>query len=1582
MKKRTLPAFSILALLIFLHATFFPTVSWALTGATIQPEFTGYESSAGSDMVNLITGDLAYSIPLVNVPGPEGGFSLPLSYHSGIKMEDEASWTGLGWALNPGLILRQVSQFPDDFVGEELDIDMFNSGGWSKYRNVFGLYEKSWDSEGNWGGSAGLFSIFRVGFGNQTGITALGVTFGKNNHTTVDPVGVVTSVMSVVTIGTSSAVTAAASASKAALAVGREVASSVVGSMVSSTAIASFTSGTSRVTNVNDWTVKTNRKFFGYDQRYWLDVGRTEYMLGSLYLGDTDYDQNNYSVQLPTTEALRQYNGNNDYAHIYYTNNSTSNPISVVSDMHSQFEGEYHTANPVTSIAYDNYQVFGLGASGRIQPYRPETGSLAAPGNWLTRSYNTVPFIKGYDVSYYKAQFIYSDEISNSYDYHLGTTGGFNTQAQIGMEWSQMATHSNPSIFSLSDASLYGDRYEDRSDQTMFWNKLVKGNHVEWFTQQEINDGTASTDGFIYAKKFSYQTDPQISPAASEKHKIGGFMITAKDGTTYHYSIPVDNTAMYTRSQETANSSNYNAVNNDNRFATAWLLTAITGSDYVDNNNNGEVDEGDWGYWVKLDYNRFSDDYRWRTPYSGYQTLPDNTYETYTSGVRNSWYLESISTRTHTALFLKDLRVDGRSTAGSPLSGNNRPSSVLKLSEVILLPNEHFKKLTDPTGSGGYGLSQDDGTFTSDVVGTDHPENIYDVKDFAALSTAAKDYVSQNQEQRLVFNYAADNASLCQGTANSFTSINTTPSVYYGKLTLTSLETYGKGNVKLVPDYQFEYDNSANYSNSNVDGWGMPCSNGSAYTPCANSGIWHLNRVTLPSGLKMELDYERDSYYSVSGKQNAFVLHCDMVRDKLISKLGHSLEDVFQPNDAITYILNYKYSSGNCSGTTVPLTLNLTVSSVSGSEVTVNEDISSLITDTEINPAHPACQNPMAYYYTDDNNIIEGHYPKLGGDVRVTRVDVIDENQQTNSTVYRYSHDGTANGLTSGVCAVEPSFLQAKQYDFYDFYDYSASPVMYKKVSVLSNYISETDYLKKSVFEFFTPHHRYITDSLFSSVNSAGVDHHTNFIDIRTSRVGRLRSINNYNAYSEWASGMAYTYADDSQYNGLGLLSEGSVLHEAGVILGQTTYHRIARTTKRYHPTIPQAVHYSDPAGTKTIVNTEYDFITGNVLATEYEDSWGAKFRTEMVPAYKVYDYMGSRIFGNSRKNMLTQSAADYLYSYDESGQPQAVSAEARTWNRNWNYRKFNATTGAYEDDSQSDAWRQQSHYRWLSALNADGTYQNFAEFDHSNLPANTSWEKTSEVTRYNHFSLAVEVYVALSDTWTTNRFDENAQNTFLSSANSKYLESVFTSFEEDRPASHFEDNLKKGANSAIETGIVHNGARALKLTGTAGAEALVVTSDKHTDFLSQIWVHKNGKDNFAMKAYKRLEGGGTSLLAQTTASNAVKAGDWYLVTLDIPVDGTNGQEIEIKIEDTNAGTDDVIVDDWKVVPYTSVNNTLVYDDRNRVVAELDDNHFTTKYEYDDRNRLVKVYVEVEDSQEYDGGFRPSRDYHYNIKGL
>ncbi|MFI0428881.1 hypothetical protein [Mariniflexile sp. HMF6888] len=93
-----------------------PSNLYALTSGPSQPEFNAFTPIGTSDMVNLSTGDFNYNIPIMDV----GGYPLNLAYDSGVTMDQEASWVGLGWNLNVGQINRQVRGIPDDFKGDEM----------------------------------------------------------------------------------------------------------------------------------------------------------------------------------------------------------------------------------------------------------------------------------------------------------------------------------------------------------------------------------------------------------------------------------------------------------------------------------------------------------------------------------------------------------------------------------------------------------------------------------------------------------------------------------------------------------------------------------------------------------------------------------------------------------------------------------------------------------------------------------------------------------------------------------------------------------------------------------------------------------------------------------------------------------------------------------------------------------------------------------------------------------------------------------------------------------------------------------------------------------------------------------------------------------------------------------------------------------------------------------------------------------------------------------------------------------------------------------------------------------------------
>lgn len=84
-------------------------------GGPGQPEMQSFQATGVSNMVDLFSGDFSYNIPLMDV----GGYPVNIHYSSGISMDQDASWVGLGWNINPGTISRNMRGLPDDFNGKD-----------------------------------------------------------------------------------------------------------------------------------------------------------------------------------------------------------------------------------------------------------------------------------------------------------------------------------------------------------------------------------------------------------------------------------------------------------------------------------------------------------------------------------------------------------------------------------------------------------------------------------------------------------------------------------------------------------------------------------------------------------------------------------------------------------------------------------------------------------------------------------------------------------------------------------------------------------------------------------------------------------------------------------------------------------------------------------------------------------------------------------------------------------------------------------------------------------------------------------------------------------------------------------------------------------------------------------------------------------------------------------------------------------------------------------------------------------------------------------------------------------------------
>lgn len=157
-----------------------PASAWALTSGPSQPETKGFQPAGVSDMVDLQSGSLKYNIPVLDIDG----YPLNLSYQSGTGLEDEASWVGLGWTLNPGAINRQVRGIPDDFSGDEVETDHYTK----PKVTVGGRLTAKIEARGaaKLGGSFtfGIFSDNYTGIGAELGANA-GISYSLANSATL-----------------------------------------------------------------------------------------------------------------------------------------------------------------------------------------------------------------------------------------------------------------------------------------------------------------------------------------------------------------------------------------------------------------------------------------------------------------------------------------------------------------------------------------------------------------------------------------------------------------------------------------------------------------------------------------------------------------------------------------------------------------------------------------------------------------------------------------------------------------------------------------------------------------------------------------------------------------------------------------------------------------------------------------------------------------------------------------------------------------------------------------------------------------------------------------------------------------------------------------------------------------------------------------------------------------------------------------------------------------------------------------------------------------------------------------------------
>ncbi|MFH6988802.1 hypothetical protein ACHRVW_13750 [Flavobacterium collinsii] len=877
-----------LAMMILLE-TFQPMQIYALTGGPSQPEFESFTPIGTSDMVDLASGDFNYNIPIMDV----GGYPLNLAYTSGVSMDQEASWVGLGWDLNVGQITRQMRGLPDDFNGDEMTYEnsmkpnVTVGSNYNFYVAAFGVNEitpsvgmnikyNNYDGfgatatggisaqiAGNLGVGVDFSSSASEGVSVSPSITFDTKVKGSKtrDNTLTGSLGVSYNSRKGIESTTLSASVKRKEGKVAAYKM--DAASSFIDASYTPTKRAAMVSS-NFMFNMNIglefWGVEPGMKFSGYRTSQGIkesEKNKTEKAYGY----ENTYNASDTDILDFNREKDRTFNKNT-------------------------------TSLPITNNTYDLYNIQGQGISGAFRPYKSQVG------------------------------YVFDKEtIDDSHGGNLGieigvpslTHWGFNATVTLGKSRSSVWSTLNPALGRFREKKT-----GNRPDYEKVFFKNIGGNHVD----KELDLFNTNLGGYDAIKlgltggKFARSTDLNYSKNSgliaytglvkreasrlsrnqsiqkltkaeakrfgsknqpsqfSRDHHTTEIRITKEGGERYIYGKAAYNKIKrevtfdvsdknrdpkdldYKNGLIKYNPGVDNSIKNNkdgdqyfNRvttppYAHSYLLTSVLSSDYQDLSNDGPTDD-DLGSYTKFEYENKTLDhlYKWRVPFKqnkanydeGLRSSKKDDKANYQYGEKELHYIKKIVTKTHIAIF--------------HLSERNDALGVI-----------------DENGGTGVAGAGSQKMYKLDKI------SLYSKPEYLA----AEDKATPIKEAHFEYNY-----SLCPGIDNSVNN--------EGKLTLSKVYfTYKNSNMGKYTPYVFNYGFNPKYDMKAYDVWGnykevkegvneaTTAQLSNAEFPFVNqnnraqadeyASAWLLKSIRMPSGGTMELNYESDDYSSVQNK--------------------------------------------------------------------------------------------------------------------------------------------------------------------------------------------------------------------------------------------------------------------------------------------------------------------------------------------------------------------------------------------------------------------------------------------------------------------------------------------------------------------------------------------------------------------------------------------------------------------------------------------------------------------------------------------------------------------------------------------
>ena len=934
----------------------FPSIGslYALTSGPNSPEFSSFEPVATTNLVDPFSGSFAYNLPVIQIPGPDGGgYAMSLSYHSGTTSEEDASWVGHGWTLNPGAINKNVRGIPDEY--NNTPIDYYNktrpnwtmSGSEKLNLEVFSQSKESTPENPKYNSQSPLGVGKHVRFNNYIGLSR------TNTLRLSKGFGSLSMNRSATGITFSAAINPFAFFDKVDLAqeekkdknfirlnkknedenrVKRSLKSSARATAANSIYNLPMYSDLGRPVNLSK--VKGynfNVSFGAQTNPSVAPVGIEGGLEGSFSVNRTKAKET-----ISAYGYLNTPSGIGSYRSDYFT--EKAQPF----DRRDYFIG-------IPFSTPDMYSLTGEGLSGGFRAYRPSSGFYHPE-----RIDGDENKIRTYGLG---IEFMFGGNLG------IGVNLAFGNNTSKMRDWNRDGNTNNESFSFDSDDTFMYRFFGDLGGEVSYGtNQLSKA-----LLKAEPNfPGVTSVFPSLSSSEIQDLDKEKATTSSFIEKESEGFNIVNEAGLSYHYdldtqvknatniSIDVNENdqiesnylafkKLYLNDQFDVDACLHNVVLGDVKkepYTVTSLLKSITTSDYIDVGNNGP-DAMDFGGWTSFEYYKKygnsndmgnSNWYRWRIPYNGLLYQKNSISDVkddlgyVSSGEKEVFYLKKVETKTHIAYFVTNKSTPERFdvTSGDP-------------------------KYTFLNGSN---VDRLDGLAAGSLTASEDP---------SADNASAKDELSKLEYLERVVLFAKDQPEAPLQITNfqyDYTLVGNTPNNLNGKfpanaqlpnsgkLTLRKVwsEFEGVYNAR-ISSYKFDYrykdkndfpnylidenpaltdffDLSSTYSvnaqNPNygpylLDAWGYNQFDGKsrhlnlrswpyqgdiaagAYDPAA----WQLKQITLPSGGQILVQYENKDYNYVQDrdvmalvKLKNFVDDYESPRYTLdLSDIGYDIEE-------------------------------------------------------------------------------------------------------------------------------------------------------------------------------------------------------------------------------------------------------------------------------------------------------------------------------------------------------------------------------------------------------------------------------------------------------------------------------------------------------------------------------------------------------------------------------------------------------------------------------------------------------------------------------------------------------------------